>query len=85
MIAAGLPALPPPDEELDLRGEVCPYTFLKAKLALESMASGQVLRVVLDNELSMRDVPRGLAGVGHAVLAVEPCDGGRGAVLVRRR
>lgn len=25
------------DEELDLHGEVCPYTFVKSKLALEEM------------------------------------------------
>lgn len=74
-----------PDVELDLREEVCPYTFLKAKLALEDMAPGQVLRVVLSNEVSVRDVPRGLAGAGHAVLAVEPGPAGLWAVVVRRR
>ncbi len=28
-------------EELDLRGEVCPYTFLKARLALEAISLGR--------------------------------------------
>ena len=28
-------------EELNLRGEVCPYTFVKSKLALEEMESGR--------------------------------------------
>jgi len=27
-------------EPLDLKGEVCPYTFVKSKLALEEMESG---------------------------------------------
>jgi very-short-patch-repair endonuclease/TusA-related sulfurtransferase len=58
-------------EELDIRGEVCPYTFLRAKLALEPMDAGQVLRVVLGNETSARDVPKSLADAGHAVLGVE--------------
>ncbi|MBI2467301.1 MAG: sulfurtransferase TusA family protein [Candidatus Rokubacteria bacterium] len=49
-----------PGVELDLRGEVCPYTFLKSKLALEAMAVGEALRVVVDNETSARDVPRSL-------------------------
>lgn len=84
MIPPAAAALSATDVELDLRGEVCPYTFLKAKLALEDMAPGQVLRVVLGNELSLRDVPRGLAGAGHTVLAVEPGEGGVWAVVVRR-
>ena len=29
-----------PDQEIDLRGEVCPYTFVKTKLALEMMHPG---------------------------------------------
>ena len=36
------------DQELDLKGEVCPYTFVKTKLALEMMESGQVLLVIVD-------------------------------------
>jgi tRNA 2-thiouridine synthesizing protein A len=72
-------------EELDIRGEVCPYTFLRAKLALESMDAGQVLRVVLGNETSARDVPKSLADAGHAVLGVEQPAGGLWVVTVRKR
>lgn len=71
-------------EELDLRGEVCPYTFLKARLALEPLASGAVLRVVVDNEPSARDVPRSLASAGHVILGVSPTGAGVWAILVRR-
>ena len=39
---------PTPDRELDIRGEVCPYTFVKTRLALEEMQPGQVLRVLVD-------------------------------------
>ncbi len=72
------------DAELDIREEVCPYTFLKAKLALEPMAAGQVLRVVVGNETSARDVPRSLADAGHTVLAVEPAQAGVWAITVRK-
>ena len=71
-------------EELDLRGEVCPYTFLKARLALDALPSGAVLRVVVDNETSARDVPRSLAGAGHAVLACASTGDGVWAILTRR-
>ena len=58
------------DEELDLHGEVCPYTFVKSKLALEEMAIGQILRVVVDNPSSRREcaaepAERGARGVGR--------------------
>ena len=65
-----------PDAELDIREEVCPYTFLRARLALEPMDAGQALRVVLGNETSARDVPRSLADAGHTVARRRAARGG---------
>ncbi|MBI2368934.1 MAG: sulfurtransferase TusA family protein [Deltaproteobacteria bacterium] len=59
-----------PDRELDLKGEVCPYTFVKSKLALEEMALGEVLRVIVDNPGSADNVPRSMESEGHKVLDV---------------
>jgi TusA-related sulfurtransferase len=73
-----------PDLELDIRAEVCPYTFLRARLALEPLDAGQVLRVVLGNETSARDVPKSLADAGHAVLGVERLSGDLWVVTVRK-
>jgi tRNA 2-thiouridine synthesizing protein A len=70
--------------ELDLRGEECPYTFLKAKLALEPLPPGARLRVVVDNDTSARDVPRSLAGAGHRVLGIEPGEAGIHVIVVER-
>ena len=36
-------------KELNIKGEVCPYTFVKTKLTLEKMDPGQILRVVVDH------------------------------------
>lgn len=74
-----------PDAELDIREEVCPYTFLRARLALEPMDAGQALRVVLGNETSARDVPRSLAEAGHTILGVERLAEGVWAVTVRKK
>jgi tRNA 2-thiouridine synthesizing protein A len=71
-------------EELDLRGEVCPYTFLKARLALESLPAGAGLRVVVDSVAAARDVPRSLVAAGHAVLACAATGDGAWAILIRR-
>ncbi len=74
----------PPEVVLDIRGEGCPYTFLRSKLALETLAVGQLLRVVVGDETSARDVPRSLSAAGHSVLAVEPLAPRLWAILVRK-
>lgn len=76
---------PRADAELDVRTEACPYTFLRARLALEPLAAGQVLRVVVGNQASADDVPRSLTAAGHTVLAVEPDGSGLWAIVVRKR
>jgi TusA-related sulfurtransferase len=59
------------DQEMDLRGVMCPYNFVKAKLKLESMQLGQVLSVLLDEGEPIRNVPRSMQNEGHEVLKVE--------------
>ena len=59
------------DRELDLKGEVCPYTFVKSKLELEVMEIGQVLEITVDNNESAANVPRSIALEGHEVHSVE--------------
>jgi TusA-related sulfurtransferase len=80
---APAPALTP-SAEVDLRGEVCPYTFLRARLALEPLAPGAVLRILVDSPTAVRDVPRGLDGAGHAVLSVQPLGAEAWVILARR-
>lgn len=72
------------DQEIDLKGEVCPYTFVKSKLAIEDMESGQVLRVLLDHLPAVENVPRSLSGEGHAVLGVTQVNATDWTVTVRK-
>ncbi|MGH7236192.1 MAG: sulfurtransferase TusA family protein [Nitrospiraceae bacterium] len=60
------------DAELDLRGVICPYNFVKTKLKLETMEPGQVLAVILDEGEPIRNVPRSVTDDGHTVLSQEP-------------
>ena len=59
------------EQILDLKGEVCPYTFVKSKLQLEMMDVGDILRIIVDNSESASNVPRSLDLEGHEVLSVE--------------
>lgn len=67
-----MPPTPAADAELDLRGVICPYNFVKTKLKLETMEAGQVLAVILDDGDPIRNVPRSVTDDGHTVLSQEP-------------
>lgn len=72
------------DDELDLRGVICPYNFVKTKLKLETMEAGQLLAVILDDGDPIRNVPRSVADDGHQVLKQEPFSQGY-RVIIRKR
>ncbi len=59
------------DDELDLRGVLCPINFVKTKLKLESMGEGQVLELVLDSGEPMQNVPKSLKDEGHKIVEVK--------------
>lgn len=59
------------DRTIDIRGEVCPYTFVKSKLALEELESGQILEIILDHDPAVENVPRSMEADGHKVLSVK--------------
>ena len=50
---------------LDVRGQVCPYPELLTLRALQSLASGDCLEIVLDNPTSLRDVPLAIEKRGY--------------------
>jgi len=64
------------DEKLDLLGVTCPINFVKTKLKLETMQSGQVLEVNLDAGEALRNVPRSVKEEGHKILKAEKHDSG---------
>ena len=74
-----------PDFEFDLKGEICPYTFVKSKLALEMLDSGQVLQVIVDNDESAVNVPKSLTNEGNNVLGVEKLDEKDWMITVRKK
>ncbi len=57
--------------ELDLRGEVCPYTFVKTKLKLEELESGEELIVTFDHAPAVENVPRSPKNEGHKIMGIE--------------
>ncbi len=72
------------DEDIDLRGEVCPYTFVKSKLQLEEMEVGQTLRLILDHLPAVDNCPRSFKNEGQEVVGVQPINDDEWAVVVRK-
>jgi len=60
-----------PDKSINIKGLVCPYTFVKAKLAIESMEVGQILEILLDSEEASKNIPKSMEDHGQKVLKVE--------------
>ena len=52
---------------LDLTGVVCPLNWVRARLELERMGSGEELVVRLDRGEPLRSVPRSAREDGHDV------------------
>ena len=71
------------DAEIDLRGVMCPYNYVKTKLRLEGMDSGQVLAVILDEGEAMQNVPRSVQDEGHSVIQQERYESGY-RILIRK-
>jgi len=72
------------DRELDLKGEVCPFTFVKSKLIIEQMEPGQVLRVLLDYKPSAENVPKSMKEEGQEVIKVNQIGDNLWEVIVRK-
>ena len=72
-----------PDQSIDITGEVCPMTFVRTKLRLERMRSGEVLSVRLRGEEPLRNVPKAARDEGHIILGIVQA-GGDHIVTIRR-
>ncbi|MBF0171398.1 MAG: sulfurtransferase TusA family protein [Nitrospinae bacterium] len=68
---------------LDLSGVSCPFNYVKAKIALEMMAAGALLKIALDDGAPITNVPSSLGNDGHEI--VEKVKNGAGWLLTVKR
>ncbi len=73
-----------PDKSINIKGLICPYTFVKSKLAIEEMEVGQVLEIILDYPEASRSIPKSMEDHGHKVLKVEKINDTDWVILVRK-
>lgn len=70
---------------LNLCGELCPFTFVRTKLALEELPIGVLLRVIVDHEPATRNIPRSAVEWGQEVVAVTSLSPRTWAIDLRKR
>ena len=58
---------------LDIRDVTCPLTWVRTKLALEAMAPGEELVVLLSGGEARENVPRSAREAGHEVALEDDC------------
>ena len=59
---------------LDVRGLTCPYPQVLVVKALESLTSGDILEIILDNPPSVESIPHALKDKGYRPLDVLSLD-----------
>jgi sulfite reductase (ferredoxin) len=70
--------------ELDLSGVPCPVNFVKARLRLQTMNTGETLALILDDGDPIRNVPASLKNEGHEVGKITNHGSGHWRVVVRK-
>ena len=55
---------------IDLLGVKCPFNYVKTKIKLETMASGSILEVLLDDGEPSENVPKSIKNDGHKVVSL---------------
>jgi sulfite reductase (ferredoxin) len=55
----------------DFRGVACPMNFVKTKVELATLRSGDILEILLDNGEPIENVPGSIKAEGHDVLDIK--------------
>ncbi len=72
------------DYFLDITTEVCPLTFVRTKLLIETMTRGSTAEVRLQGAEPLENVPRAVKAQGLSILELIPEDPDAGPFSVHR-
>ena len=60
------------DHFLDITSEVCPMTFVRTRLLIEKMNTGETAEIRLKGEEPLENVPESVTELGHDILHIGP-------------
>lgn len=72
------------DDEIDITDVNCPVTFVKAKVVLNELEEGEVLKVHMNGGEPAENVPRSLKEEGHEILDLTQNEDGTFDLYVRK-
>ena len=73
-----------PHASVDITKDACPMTYVRTKLQLEQLRSGEILEVLLRGDEPLKNVPRSARDEGHEVISTEAREAGVFRVLIRK-
>lgn len=71
------------DATIDIRSDSCPITFVRTKLALEQLETGQVLEVLGRGSEPQYNVPNAVRDHGHEIIDLIELDKDEFRLLIR--
>ncbi|MFQ5823880.1 MAG: sulfurtransferase TusA family protein [bacterium] len=72
------------DKTINLKGEVCPFPWVKAKKTLAKMESGQILRVIVDHAPAAKNIPHNFKDEGQRILGVDKLNELDWQIIIKR-
>jgi TusA-related sulfurtransferase len=73
-----------PTYQLDITKEHCPMTFVKTKIQLSKLQSGDILEVFLTEGEPLNNVPRSSREQGYNVLDISHVEGNVHKILIQK-
>lgn len=70
---------------LDLKAETCPMTFVKTRLAIEQIKSGENLKVYYTSNEAKKNVPKSIEELGHKVLKIKDMERNIFYILIKKK
>lgn len=70
---------------IDITREVCPMTYVRVKLAIDELASGDGLEVLLKGVEPLKNVPRSAREDGHEVVSLSEVGDGTHLLTLKVR
>ena len=70
--------------ELNLKGEVCPMTFVKTKLAIERLNSGERIKVIFNSSEAKINVPKSLKELNYKVITINDIDENNFYIIIEK-
>jgi sulfite reductase (ferredoxin) len=69
---------------IDCKGECCPTPYIKSKRALSKLTTGEILKVIIDQQGPRVNLPKSLAEDGHTILNCKQISETDWEIIVRK-